>query len=185
MEKRENQRIALTKQLLKNALLQLLENKHLQEVNVSELCREAGINRSTFYKHYGCPSDVLADIETDILRGLQATHKNSISANEDSFQAGLEAICRYLLQHKEIVKVLFRYRMDAGLPTVLRDLAPIQGKVQGCLKKQYSPEEIKLVVTFISAGGYHLIQQWLVEEIPKPPEEIASLVFDLAVKGWL
>jgi len=55
MEHRENQRVQLTKRLLKEALMKLLEEKPLEQINVSELCRVADINRATFYKHYAIP----------------------------------------------------------------------------------------------------------------------------------
>ena len=52
MEKNENQRIKLTKRLLKESLLKLLTEKNIKKISVSELCQTAGINRSTFYNHY-------------------------------------------------------------------------------------------------------------------------------------
>ena len=52
MARKENQRITLTKKLLQEGLLRLLETKRLDKISVTELCREAGINRATFYNHY-------------------------------------------------------------------------------------------------------------------------------------
>ena len=66
MEKeQENQRVRITKMLLKDALTKLLYEKKIEKVTVSELCEAAGVNRSTFYKHYGSQFDVLDDIEKD------------------------------------------------------------------------------------------------------------------------
>ena len=48
MEAKENQRITLTKRLLKESLVRLMEAKSLQKISVSELCKDAGINRATF-----------------------------------------------------------------------------------------------------------------------------------------
>ena len=47
-----------TEPAIKDALLRLLESKKLADVTVSELSREAGVSRSTFYEHYGNPADV-------------------------------------------------------------------------------------------------------------------------------
>ena len=46
----ENQRIRLSKMLLKNALMKLLEEKPLEKITIYELCAEAQLNRVTFYK---------------------------------------------------------------------------------------------------------------------------------------
>ena len=68
---KENQRITLTKRLLKEGLFRLLKTKELNKINVSELCKEAGINRATFYKYYTAPQDVLKDVENDIIGDLK------------------------------------------------------------------------------------------------------------------
>ena len=62
MAQKENQRIALTKKLLQEGLLRLLETKSLDKISVTELCRESGINRATFYNHYNSPQELLTDI---------------------------------------------------------------------------------------------------------------------------
>ncbi|MGN0529199.1 MAG: TetR/AcrR family transcriptional regulator [Eubacterium sp.] len=71
MDKKENQRIALTKRLLKESLQKLMQNKNIQNITVSELCEKAGINRSTFYNHYGCPGDVLKEMELEVIYDLE------------------------------------------------------------------------------------------------------------------
>ena len=61
MTEKVNQRVAITKRLLKESMIQILQKKNIRQVTVSELCSRAGINRSTFYAHYSIPSDVLMD----------------------------------------------------------------------------------------------------------------------------
>ena len=63
----ENQRDRLSKIMLKNALVELLETKPINKITVYELCRSAQINRSTFYKYYGEPHDILNEIVNELL----------------------------------------------------------------------------------------------------------------------
>ena len=44
-----------------NALISLLKKKPLEYITVSELCTEAGVNRSTFYLHYETIEDILEE----------------------------------------------------------------------------------------------------------------------------
>ena len=67
----ENQRIRLTKKMLKSALIKLLESKPIEKISVYELCAEAQINRTTFYKYYGSQHDLMADIQADFLTELE------------------------------------------------------------------------------------------------------------------
>ena len=69
----ENQRIRLTKTLLKNALLALLEKKPIERIAVSEICAQAQVNRTTFYKYYGSQYDLLAEMKRIILKSWRGT----------------------------------------------------------------------------------------------------------------
>lgn len=42
----------MTKSLLQQALVELLEEEHLSSITVTALCARADVNRSTFYAHY-------------------------------------------------------------------------------------------------------------------------------------
>ena len=93
MEKKENQRIALTKRLLKESLMQLMSEKNLSKITVSELCETAGINRSTFYNHYGCPADVLIEIENGVIADLEQICEEKGSGQDWPLSKRIEALC--------------------------------------------------------------------------------------------
>ena len=67
----ENQRIRITKQLLQQSLLQLLQIKLIDKISVTEICAHTQINRSTIYKHYGSQYDVLDEIKTQMVTIIQ------------------------------------------------------------------------------------------------------------------
>ncbi|MDE7439315.1 MAG: TetR/AcrR family transcriptional regulator, partial [Clostridia bacterium] len=37
---------------MRRALLTLLENNEFADINIMDICKAAGVNRSTFYAHY-------------------------------------------------------------------------------------------------------------------------------------
>ena len=71
MEKRENQRITLTKRLLKEAFLEMFKTTSLDKIHVRALCEKAGINRSTFYKYYSSPYDLLEEMVTKYIEFIE------------------------------------------------------------------------------------------------------------------
>lgn len=175
MERKENQRVLLTKRLLKEALLDLLSRKGLDEINVSELCREAGINRATFYKHYGVPQDVLREIEQDAVSDIRKLAPAVQTA--ESAKKYMEDICVYLYERREVLVILLNCKTD-------EDLLAIFSENNRCFwgkfgdKKDHGLDEAsaKLMVTFFSSGAYYLIRQWLLEDVQKTPREVAELV---------
>ena len=71
----ENQRIRVTKRMLKEALIRLLKQKSIEKIKVQELCTEAQINRTTFYKYYGSQYDLMDTYSPNLLQSLKSTLK--------------------------------------------------------------------------------------------------------------
>ena len=59
----ENQRVRLSKQMLRSSLIEILGEKSIHKVSIREICDRAQINRTTFYKYYGSQYDLLLDME--------------------------------------------------------------------------------------------------------------------------
>ena len=66
----ETRRVRLTKRLMKDALLELMEEKPFAKISVTELCERADVNRSTFYAHYADTAALLAELEDEVLAGM-------------------------------------------------------------------------------------------------------------------
>ena len=56
--------------MIRSSFIELLREKPVAKISVTELCERAGINRATFYAHYADPSDLLRSIEDEILNDL-------------------------------------------------------------------------------------------------------------------
>ena len=102
----------LTRRLLKEALLRLLESAPLDKISVTQLCQEAGVNRATFYRHYTSQEDVLQEIQQDTLDNIQSRWADStwgrISPWDQTF-----LICKYLWEHPREAR-LFLGNSDIG-----------------------------------------------------------------------
>ncbi len=174
--KKENRRVLLTKRLLKEALLRLLETKSIEKINVSELCREADINRATFYHHFTDPHDVLVEVEQGIVDEIEqfSNLKNGEVSSEEFFQR----FCVYLDQNASLLRVLIRYNAEEDLAAVISELNRyiIQEKEHLGALAALDEEGIGYVSTFYGCGVYSLLRRWIMTENRMPPEEIAALL---------
>lgn len=75
-------RVIKTKKNIHVALTKLLKNKSLSQINISELCREANINRGTFYFHYEEVSDVFQEFFEEIINDLKESYYEPYRHNE-------------------------------------------------------------------------------------------------------
>ncbi|MET0959564.1 MAG: TetR/AcrR family transcriptional regulator [Psychrobacillus psychrotolerans] len=72
--KTKDLRVVKTKKAIYQALTHILKNKSLTDINVSELCRQAGVNRGTFYFHYEEVGDVFKEFFEEVILDLQESY---------------------------------------------------------------------------------------------------------------
>lgn len=86
-EKRKtDRRIAVTRSVIKDAMLALLRKKAFDTISVAELCREAGVGRATFYTHYAGLMDVIDELADDAIGAAEA--KSSTGFAQLEYLAG-------------------------------------------------------------------------------------------------
>lgn len=184
MLKKENQRIALTKRLLQEGLLRLLEAKDLDKISVTELCKEAGINRATFYNHYDSPQGLLAELESSMAQDMEAMVRTPKTKEEMIRQ--METVCTYLKKHSKTVRILIRCHADEDLAEIFNNLDNQYTRLRlGNSQTNLDPDSTHLVSTFLYTGCYNLIMEWLVRDIPKTPRQIAELAINIINKEYL
>lgn len=178
----ENQRIVLTKRLFKEALLTLLEEKSLDKINVTELCRASGLNRATFYRHYDIPQDVMNEVQKDIYRELR--DRIPIPTSMDEVKPCIRQIFQYMDDKRNLFQTLFRSCSDMDFLQFINDIFLTlwtDTKAFPFLKK-YNPEEIRHLCIYHAGGSYFLLRQWTMGTILKTPEEITEDVYVLLNK---
>lgn len=176
MEKRENQRIMLSKRLIKEGLTRLLEKESIHKLSVRALCEEAGINRSTFYKYYGSPYDVLAEMEEEMLDNVRrALDKENAATDREK----IEALCAYFERYMPSVRVLVGNNVDPSFPERLFNLPQVRQMILERLGDRCDEEEQNYVYVFLISGVYHLVQEWILSDSRKSFIEVALLLGDL------
>ena len=181
MEKRENQRVMLTKRLIKESLTRLLAAESIHRVSIRTLCEDAGINRSTFYKYYGSQYDVLAEIEDDLIGSIRDALDDGDNAPEAAGRK-IGAICSYLQRNMAFVQLLVGNNMDPDFPDRLFSLPQIKQFMMERLAERYDEETCGYIYTFFISGCYRVVQDWLSADRRKPFEEIAMLMLELIEK---
>ena len=178
MEK-ENQRIAISKRLLKEALLRLLKEKDIGKISITELCWHAGINRATFYRHYHVPQDVLVDIEMEFIDKAQNIAPLPTTAKD--IMPYLETLFADIYDNAEVARILIRSNTETHLIHMLDRcyFAILEAKLAARDDLPFDKTNLKLLSAFLSGGGYYLVRAWLMDDIAKTPKEIAQFIFEL------
>ena len=99
MNKKENLKIIKSKKRLYLSLLQLIKEKKFEEINISDICKNASINRSTFYDHFTDKYELLSSLIKDLTKKLERKlNKIKKNTNQKNYYTN---IVELLLNHLE------------------------------------------------------------------------------------
>lgn len=173
MEKKENQRILLTKRLLKESFLEIFKTTPIDKIHVRTLCEKAGINRSTFYKYYTSPYDLLAELENEMLllveQELQKCH---------ALGGSLVTIFVYLENNIEIARLIINKNVSGDFHKKLFNLPTLNKTIDSNIQG-FTTSEKNYIVSFITTGYYQMIKDWVNKDEREPIDEMVKLILSL------
>lgn len=183
-EKKIQKRNTETKKKVHEALIELLKQKNIDKIFVSEICSYAQINRTTFYNHYGSQYDVIYEIVENYIDNTALLMKRSISEGSD-FATSLLYALRYIEEHKEFMQILFTKNYyplilgkDISLPQFDSIIIERQNKE---MPEQYK----KAISTFITQGIVGILVEWIkngcMESAEKETELILFVLSKMAI----
>lgn len=174
---KSNQRIAVTKRMLQEGLLRLLEEKDIDHINVSELCDESGINRATFYRHYQMPKDVLTELLRNMVDDMQLL--NVPDPHKKDAMKDLVHLCNYCHDHSKHLKILFDCHLEEGFTEMLKEFLHEHADEFKQARQAYHVDEEELILAshFYAGGIYYIIRRWITEYSDKTPEQVAKLIY--------
>jgi len=167
-----NKKVLNTKRALRDALCLLMQSQNVQDVTVSQLCREADIDRTTFYKYYSLPSDILNEYVDEIY--LQAMEGVSLVKDRLTADEIYSFLLRQCYMYYENSNLMGCYMECNGMN--LPNLQRLFVKEA----KDLIPEDID--VYFVSGGVNAIITQWLLSDFDTTPESIAQRLTDLILR---
>ena len=184
MVRKENQRIVLTRRLLQEGMLRLLTREKLEDISVTALCKESGINRSTFYNHYASPSQLLEEMEHALVNELLRI--NPPAKTVDEILDHTEKSCALLKVNAALFHILVRYHVDRDLEVIVRHIAQHYAEHRVDFSGiAFDDATISLVSSYLYSGCYALIREWLLQDIDKTPREIAELLVNIVSREYL
>lgn len=175
MEKKQDARVRYTKMMIRSSFIELLREKPVAKVSVTELCERAGINRATFYAHYADPSDLLRSIEEEFMSELSRWVGPAISARSSgTLEETLTAIIEYIGENAAVCSVLLSSSGDANFQAKVVDA--VEQPFLSSFSYDGSREEAKYYYTFAADGSVGMIKKWLAGGMKIPPKTLAGMI---------
>lgn len=170
----------LTKRLLQTAFLKLLKVKPIHAISIRELCAEAGINRTTFYCHYGSQYDLLDDISRRFLDSIALCLKDADGNSREGVQERVTLVLRYIEENLELSGLLINNSIDPTFAERLFSLQQITDLLHLALADYTDEQERRAVVAFAIYGSYKLLCDWINDPRRISPELQTERILRLA-----
>ncbi len=171
-------RVRYTKMMIQKVFLELLREKPLKRITVSEICNKAEINRATFYKHYLDVYDLkdrLQDQAMEKFLTLITTLKEGGSARNVLISILSSFPDNELLRSLTFFRSSddgFAARVGAECFRLFASDLPSSGT-------DGSHQLRSMRYCYISAGSAGIIHYWVRNGMKEPPEVIADLILQM------
>lgn len=169
------------------ALISLLKKKSFEYITVSEICKTAEVNRSTFYLHYETIGDLLNEtarfLLNDFLTYFTVDNKAIAHKLMNCELEELVFICdkymnpylSYIKDHKEIFATALLNNKTLGFEDVYKRM--FEGIFNPILSRFDYPESDRQYVMMYYLNGINaIIAEWLKNDCNKTIEEISKII---------
>ncbi|WP_207940409.1 hypothetical protein DOK78_002105 [Enterococcus sp. DIV2402] len=175
-----------TKDKIKEAFINLINEKGLEGMTVSDIARQCNINRGTFYLHYVDKYDLMEKLEMEAIYNLKQIlllDKNPKNLEDPLQLIPYESILQALIYVKNDFSLIQALASEGGDPhfmqmvkDILNEL--IHSKLNLSKSLQFSKKELpddyaKEILLSSIAGIIHL---WIKKGGLETPEEIAMMI---------
>jgi len=166
-EKAEYRSAIRSKRLIRQAFVELLKEKDLEKITVTDIITRADINRGTFYAHYQDTRAVIEQIENEIiakmLEFLGEFHHKSFFQNPLPL---LLKISRYLEEDLEFYRILINSNGSEQFLIKLKNIFVQHMETDTDIPDQIKRSSAFLIQSHFFAGGLvNLYQVWFRNEM--------------------
>lgn len=182
----EQKRKTNTKENIKKAFIKLIKDKGFDSLTVSDLAREANINRGTFYLHYLDKYDLLDQLEKDVIEDLEEillTNSEPEKTDDPIELIPYEKILEALYYIKEDYHFIEALAGDGGDPNFIQNIENvisemIQSKIEETdnqlRSEDYLPADYAEKIFLSSVVT--IIDLWIEKGTYESPEQIARII---------
>lgn len=180
-EKKEYRSAIRSRKFIRQAFMELLKEKQLEKITVTDIVNRADINRSTFYAHYSDVKSLLEEVQHEIIERstslIKDTDFRDLLNTPIPFLQKLVAIAN---ENKDLYTLLGKWALSNNQLEKLKVLL-----VEKAMNLSEIPEEVRsqkhfeIRVNFFIGGIFNVFQQYLVGTLDATDEEIIEAIADL------
>lgn len=158
----------MMKSYIADALLILMDSRNYTSITVGEIVEKAGVNRSTYYRHFEKKEDVITFFLDQISKDILEWDR----ARENSFEEHLINVYKHYYKHKKQMLTIYRNNLSFLFLDILKKYLGAETHKSEQIATQYD-------IAFHIGGTFNHFMLWFSRDMDDTPEEMAE--YTLAV----
>ena len=188
-------RVIRTRDAIRNALVDLIEEKGFEAITVKDITNKAKINRGTFYAHYQDKFDLMTKCQEEIMQEMSNIVKKNFpeviielgtnSPLKTPFTVAV-SIFEYLNKNSGFMKAMLGPKGDLSFQTKLRDFmwkTLFDNNQNSLVKEENLLVPGHYLISYIASAHIGMIQQWLNSGRKESPQEMAQILSTITING--
>lgn len=162
---------------MEKVFLDLLQTKELGQITVSELCKGAGLNRTTFYANYADIYALADSIRDKLEADLAELYREEIAAGVNTHD--YLKLFRHIRANQIFYCTYFKLGYDNNYKILMYDTDLAQ--------RHFQNRFIRYHMEFFKSGLTSIIKLWLEGGCAETPEEMFEIVkseYQGRVEAW-
>ena len=163
-----NKRKRDSQEKIERIFIELIQTKELSEITVSDICKKADLNRSTFYANYIDVYDLADKIKDRMMNDFFETYKEEALSGQHSYD--FLKLFRHIKDNQIFYKTYFKLGFDLQVDNIpIHDSEIVRWFGHSDVHTDYH-------VTFFKAGLNAMLKKWLNSGCKETPEEINEIL---------
>ncbi len=170
----QDKRAQTSAQKIESSLERLLETHAFNQISVSQICDESGVSRTTFYRLFDIPADIIqwyCDIKSQAL--WDALKQEDKTVLELPFQFNV----RYIFNHPEALELAYKAgRLDIADAAFYNNVATMLDEMKH--KYQLNETDMKMSAAIVSSIITSAFKVWMKES----KKESVDLLYERIIR---
>ena len=168
------------KKILANALLNLCQKQSLQSITVSQLLKETGVSRQTFYNHFKDKNDLICYVyDTYIVPDFDEHHMDI-----DFYESLLQTFQNIKKYHKFMKQACQIEGQNCLKDYIVEHCQQFDLKWhQNLYRSNPMPDDLKFATIYHANASSSMTLSWILSNMPVPCEEIVDMIVQMRGLG--
>lgn len=171
MNIKNNKKRKESQEKIEKVFIELIQTKEINEISVTDICKKANINRTTFYSNYIDIYDLTDKIKEKLINNFYEIYREERDTKTHSYD--FLKLYRHIKENQIFYKTYFKLYSNSFDDYLLID----EDAVKRFYKDDFeNKKHLDYHITFFKNGLNAVLKKWLDNNCQESPEEIDQII---------